>query len=212
MTTDVRETYDRLAERYDQAYASRPETAAEDEIVATWLKSSVPVSASLLDLGCGTGWFLDQIGWPRGMYRGIDLSPAMVEQARCKHPGYTFEVGDAAQLWPSWSQDWRAGTPRWAVAFWSLNHLGNPAIPLLQFAASDGDWLAAVVRTPHEFRSMSAFDADVYSEPWTLDQIVGVTARLGLRVTFPLMFRYGGIQVQDWQQAHYLGMEVRREP
>lgn len=52
---------------------------------------------TLLDVGCGTGRLLDEIKssrWRNISYRGIDLSPLLIEAARAKHPEETFIEGD----------------------------------------------------------------------------------------------------------------------
>jgi SAM-dependent methyltransferase len=51
--------------------------------------------ASVCDLGCGYGAYLDHLhaaGW-QGEYAGIDVTPGMVTAARSSHPGVRFEVG-----------------------------------------------------------------------------------------------------------------------
>lgn len=56
----------------------------------------VPEGASVLNIGCGTGELLAGLKPKRGL--GVDLSPAMVEIARAKHPGLEFRVGDFDDL------------------------------------------------------------------------------------------------------------------
>lgn len=56
---------------------------------------------SVLDVGCGVGdlyGYLRGIGW-QGEYRGVDLSPAMVDRARAKYHGGSFNVGSPLE-WP----------------------------------------------------------------------------------------------------------------
>lgn len=51
---------------------------------------------AVLDVGCGFGDlvdFLSENAIPVN-YLGIDLSPAMIAQAKKNHPGFQFEVGD----------------------------------------------------------------------------------------------------------------------
>ncbi len=49
----------------------------------------------ILDLGCGTGHLTAQLAAAGAEVIGIDLSPAMIEQARHNHPELRFEVADA---------------------------------------------------------------------------------------------------------------------
>ena len=73
--------------------------------------------ASVCDAGCGPGHvgaFLAACGLT---VTGIDLSPAMVEQARTLHPELAFEVGTMTDL--------AAPDGRWhgLIAFYSIIHL-----------------------------------------------------------------------------------------
>ncbi len=52
----------------------------------------VPPGQRVLDLGCGTGRLLAALRPSRGV--GVDFSPAMVDEARARHPDLEFHVGD----------------------------------------------------------------------------------------------------------------------
>ena len=52
----------------------------------------VPAGQRVLDLGCGTGRLLAALQPSRGV--GVDLSPAMIDEARRRYPGLEFHVGD----------------------------------------------------------------------------------------------------------------------
>ena len=76
------------------------------------------------DLGCGPGQttaFLHELGVP---VRGLDLSPAFVAEARRRHPGIDFMVGDMLSLPIS---DAALGG---AVAFYSIVHLSDDQLQL----------------------------------------------------------------------------------
>ncbi|SEN79316.1 class I SAM-dependent methyltransferase [Lihuaxuella thermophila] len=49
----------------------------------------------ILDLGCGTGDLSFEISQAGASVHGIDSSPAMIQKARQKFPGLSFEVADA---------------------------------------------------------------------------------------------------------------------
>ena len=51
---------------------------------------------SVLELGCGQGDLLAALSPSRGF--GVDLSPAMLERARARHPSLTFLAADAHSL------------------------------------------------------------------------------------------------------------------
>jgi len=50
----------------------------------------------ILDLGCGTGHLTNQIALPGAAVTGLDISQAMIEQARQNYPDLEFVPGDAA--------------------------------------------------------------------------------------------------------------------
>ena len=62
----------------------------EDE---TYLRFLIPVGARVLEFGCGFGDTLAALKPSHGV--GVDFSPATIAQARARHPGLTFQVGDA---------------------------------------------------------------------------------------------------------------------
>jgi SAM-dependent methyltransferase len=69
------------------------------------------------DIGCGPGDVTRHLH-DRGVdVCGIDLSPAMIAEARLAHPGIAFSVGDLRNL------DTTAGSLAGIVAFYSLIHL-----------------------------------------------------------------------------------------
>jgi trans-aconitate methyltransferase len=52
----------------------------------------------ILDLGCGTGHPTAEIAARGATVIGVDQSAAMIAEAKAKHPGIAFEVGDAREL------------------------------------------------------------------------------------------------------------------
>lgn len=59
----------------------------------TYLRFLIPEGARVLEIGCGIGDTLAALKPSSGV--GVDFSPAMVEQARVRHPHLTFVTGDA---------------------------------------------------------------------------------------------------------------------
>lgn len=92
--------FDGVAEVYDELYTDEPSRLEDAEFIQRW--GPLFQDAAVLDVGCGTGWLLDNLGdrlWP--LYLGFDLSPEMVRVASEKHPHRSFEVRDMeAQRWP----------------------------------------------------------------------------------------------------------------
>lgn len=62
----------------------------EDE---TFLKFLIPKGSRVLEIGCGLGDTLAALEPAFGV--GLDISPTLVAQARQRHPGLQFHVGDA---------------------------------------------------------------------------------------------------------------------
>ena len=60
------------------------------------LQQLIPPGSRVLELGCGTGNLLAAL--KPGVGLGIDLSSAMVAEARRQHPDLAFEVGDAETI------------------------------------------------------------------------------------------------------------------
>ena len=52
-------------------------------------------SATILEIGCGTGWLCDRLG-AFGSVTGIDLADAVIERARVRVPQARFLAGDFA--------------------------------------------------------------------------------------------------------------------
>lgn len=78
--------YDKVAAGYDSEY-ERAIDKAEDRYVAGLIKNHMRLDrgASLLDIGCGTGHFLDLIPEFEGEYVGIDPSRGMLDQFYLRH-------------------------------------------------------------------------------------------------------------------------------
>ena len=75
--------------------------------------------ASVLEVGCGFGDFLDYLG-ERGLrparYLGIDLSPRIVAAAQARHPQAEFTVLDVLLGEPPWQPDFIVASGIMAVA------------------------------------------------------------------------------------------------
>src|SRR5687767_6529605 len=61
-----------------------------------FLRFNVPEGSRVLEIGCGTGYLLNQLNPRRGV--GIDLSPQMTALARQHYPQHEFLTMDAEQL------------------------------------------------------------------------------------------------------------------
>lgn len=150
-TLTVADAYDQAAAGYDQAYAD-PMHAAEDRWLRRWLGRRLPRDGLVADLGCGTGWLVDQLQLPPDRYVGLDISPGMLAAARAKHPRHRFLEADMAAV----AQDRDLAA---VVATWSLCYHPHPARVLTAAAAAlaPGGVLLAVAYGPG-WRQAACFD------------------------------------------------------
>lgn len=83
----------KLADTYDQIglYFSATRPKLSDEVIP--LLPTLPLSASVLDLGCGNGVLLTAL--PRNVnYTGLDFSQTLINEAKKHFPDQTFILGD----------------------------------------------------------------------------------------------------------------------
>jgi uncharacterized protein len=93
-----------------------------------WLLTRVAGLAGehpVVEAGCGPGHTTAYLAAAGADASGLDLSPAMVEQARERHPDLAFRVGDLRTLMrPPADDGWGA-----VVAWYSLIHLAASELP-----------------------------------------------------------------------------------
>jgi len=92
--------FDRWARRYDRSLTQSLLFGPVQQSVVATLASRLPSSAVVLDIGCGTGRLLNQLGaaLPSAALVGLDRSAGMAEAARRLRPGLWIERGTAEAL------------------------------------------------------------------------------------------------------------------
>jgi uncharacterized protein YceH (UPF0502 family) len=157
----VRASYDAVA----AAYADH----LVDELRAlpfeTWLLDRVVSHADggpVVEVGSGPGHVTAYLADGGAEAVGVDLSPAMVAEARRRFPGRGFEVGDLRRLSrPATSSAWAA-----VLAWYSLIHLAASELPgalaALVRPLAPGGWLVIAMHAGAEVRHVDEwFDHQV---------------------------------------------------
>ena len=92
--------YAAIAAAFDELAKERPvprrPARGYHRLIEAVHRSIVRPGASVLEIGSGGGDLLAAVEPAEGL--GIDFSPAMIAQARHRHPGLTFLLGDAHHL------------------------------------------------------------------------------------------------------------------
>ena len=112
------------------------------EMALQRISSSAP--ASVLEVGCGQGWFLASVAeaLPDASLAGLDIREDAISVARSLVPSATLVVGDAATLpYPDASFDI-------VICSEVLEHVDDPAAVLAEIRRVGGG--RAVITVPHE--------------------------------------------------------------
>ncbi|MFO7530769.1 MAG: malonyl-ACP O-methyltransferase BioC [Marinobacter sp.] len=83
--SDIAREFGKASDTYDQA--SRLQRLMGEAMLARLAQQNV-APRTILDLGCGTGWFTRELQkrFPEAQIIGVDLSPGMIEKARSSSP------------------------------------------------------------------------------------------------------------------------------
>jgi SAM-dependent methyltransferase len=178
----VRSSYDAVA----AAYADHLVDELDGMPFETWLLDRVVAHAAgqpVVEVGCGPGHVTAYLADRGADATGIDLVPAMVDEARRRFPGGRYEVGDLRRLGrPPASSGWAA-----VLGWYSLIHLAAAELPdaiaALTRPLAAGGWLVLGLHAGAEVRHLDewfgeAVDLDVVlHEPAS---VVGLVESAGL--------------------------------
>lgn len=121
--THIQTTYDQLAVPYAQHLAAELANKPLDRQLLDRFAAEVGAAGPVIDLGCGPGQVARYLHERGVTVCGIDLSPAMIEQARTLHPGIEFRTGDLFAL------DAEDGAWAGIAAFYSIVHIPRARLP-----------------------------------------------------------------------------------
>lgn len=123
--TDIRVSYDTVAGDYAEHMRGVLDGAKYVRAALALFAESVLAAGGgpVADVGCGPGHITAHLHKAGIDAFGIDLSPAMIDTARREHPDLRFEVDSMTDL------KLAAGSVAGLIAFWSLIHLPDDALP-----------------------------------------------------------------------------------
>ncbi len=147
----VRSSYDTIASDYADHWVG----LFGEPSFETWLLDRVADHADggpVVEVGSGPGHVTAYLAGRGADATGVDLSPAMVDEARRRFPGPRFEVGDLRELRPPpASSGWAA-----VLGWYSLIHLAASELPDavagLVRSLAPGGWLVLALHAGTEVR------------------------------------------------------------
>lgn len=116
---NVRDTYGRVAARYADAFVDELAGKAADRELLDKLVAEVKGrgGGAVADLGTGSGQVARYLHDKGVDVTGIDVAPAMIREARIRHPAVKFAVGDLLRL------EVDSGAYAAVTAFYAFVHL-----------------------------------------------------------------------------------------
>jgi ubiquinone/menaquinone biosynthesis C-methylase UbiE len=95
MQEKIQRHYDDVADRYDHHYDHSRGRSYHTHL-SRHLIEVIPKKGLLLDIGCGTGLFVEKYGISQGTAIGLDISRGMILQARrrCKEREFVVGTGE----------------------------------------------------------------------------------------------------------------------
>jgi hypothetical protein len=152
----------------------------------SWLLRRVAglaAGAPVVEVGTGPGHVAAFLAEAGADATGLDLSPEMIEEARRRHPGVNYQVGDLRRLMrPPTHDGWGA-----VLAWYSLIHLAASELPgavdaLVRPLRSNG-WLVLALHCGAEVRTLTNWfghDVDVDFVLHDRATVVDLAERAGL--------------------------------
>lgn len=157
----VRAAYDAVAAAYAQEFVDELDAKPFDR----WLLERIAELTGphpVVEVGCGPGHIGAYLAAAGADVTGLDVSPAMVAQARDRFPELTFQAGDLRNLMrPNTAPAWGA-----VVAWYALVHLAASelagAIGCLARVVRPGGWVAVALHVGAQVHHVDSwFDIDV---------------------------------------------------
>lgn len=123
-TPDLVESYERVAADYAEDFRDELRHKPFDRKMLDWLVEKTGLTGVICDMGCGPGQIAGYLHERGAKVCGLDLSPAMVREARNANPGIPFEQGDMLDL-----HGVGDATYGGIAAFYSIVHIQRERVP-----------------------------------------------------------------------------------
>ncbi|MEJ7578042.1 MAG: class I SAM-dependent methyltransferase [Pyrinomonadaceae bacterium] len=118
MSEELQNSYDRVAEDYAEQFRDELDKKPFDRKMLDWLAEKVSGLGVICDMGCGPGQIARYLHSQGVGVCGVDLSPAMVQQAQGLNPDIPFQRGDMLAL-----SDVADNSYGGMAAFYSIVHI-----------------------------------------------------------------------------------------
>jgi SAM-dependent methyltransferase len=118
MNEELQSSYDRVAENYAKQFRDEIDKKPFDRKMLDWLAEKVGGLGVICDMGCGPGQIARYLHSKGVKVCGVDLSPAMVQQAQGLNTDIPFQRGDMLAL-----NDVADNSYGGIAAFYSIVHI-----------------------------------------------------------------------------------------
>ncbi len=140
------------------SYAENLSDELDDLPFESWLLRRVVAlcdGAPVIEVGTGPGHVAAFLAEAGAEATGLDITPEMVDEARRRHPGVSYQVGDLRRLMrPTTHDGWGA-----VLAWYSLIHLAASELPAALDALTRplraNGWLVLALHTGAEVRTVT---------------------------------------------------------
>ncbi len=123
MSKELQSSYDRVAENYAKQFRDEMDKKPFDRKMLDWLAEKVGGLGVICDMGCGPGQIARYLNSQGVEVCGVDLSPAMVQQAQGLNPDIPFQRGDMLTL-----ADVADNSYGGIAAFYSIVHIPRQTV------------------------------------------------------------------------------------